>query len=996
MRRSWIPFFILLLCFLGYQKNGSEERKISLQLHEGTQLAFDLSPDGTMIVFDLLGQLWLLPAAGGDAKPLTDSVKDRAEDLGPVFSPEGKKIAFHSVRPEGEGLCLLSLEDRHLEWIRKESYSPPPYAPDHLAWSPDGRKIAMARSDSILTLDVETGEEKKVEVQGLPKKARQFKDPAWSRDGDRLAIVDQSGYWREGSNIWEIPVNGGTAVSLFAGEGFAPSYSPDGKSMAFFTRQAKTQIKLCVLDFQTKTVATLVDDLDIARLSLRWFPDSSSLLFSADGRLWRIDRAGQNLREIPFTARLEFRREVGEFRPVRFPRPGSSVPERGHMGLALSPDGKKIGLIALGKLWVFAPGGPPQPVASLPPSAAGLAWSPDGQQIAWSSGPGAAEDLFTMDTQTAQTRRLTELPGSETGPSWSPDGKSIAFFYYPEPREAKDAAKLKPGLRVIPANIPSVRKVEETIGVAEVSGGTWSPDSRGLVVVKEEETVFYPLSGPPRKLKRFPKPPAYLQWLKDGSIFYVDNDRLWKARFNEEEGLEGEAIALSDDAALYLSAASDGSLLYISDDGLRLRRPAGEVERLGWPISYEIPEPGRLLIQNVRIIDGQGTPLSEPKDILVEHGKISRIEPSGKIRADGQTQVVAGEGRTIMPGMVDLHFHVWNDCQLPGLLYHGVTTIRNAGEAPAARLAGLRDAIEAGIRPGPRVVLGAFMFWDSTFGIGLRPPEADQSPTDRDGIARAMSLLRGFGGYYAKLIYLRNWTLASDLIRGAHAAGMPASGHCVHQLPLIAAGIDGKEHATAGGSFRSDRLPYDDLLQLYRAAGIWVVPTITYHSMLLALIADPTILDRRDTAAFLHPMMRSGFSRAVIQLRQFYSEPPEELIRLHVLPSRQHVRKLHEAGIVVATGTDMIIPWAVHDELEQLTLSGLSPQEAIQAATSTAARILGAEAEIGTIEKGKWADLVILEANPLEDIRNTRKIWKVIKGGALVDREAILSFAAQQ
>ena len=98
----------------------------------------------------------------------------------------------------------------------------------------------------------------------------------------------------------------------------------------------------------------------------------------------------------------------------------------------------------------------------------------------------------------------------------------------------------------------------------------------------------------------------------------------------------------------------------------------------------------------------------------------------------------------------------------------------------------------------------------------------------------------------------------------------------------------------------------------------------------------------------------------------------------------------------MATGTDMFIPWAIHDELEQLTLSGLSPQEAIQAATSTAARILGAEAEIGTIEKGKWADLVILEANPLEDIRNTRKIWKVIKGGALVDREAILSFATQQ
>lgn len=993
-----LVFGVAIFAQSGCQKSAFKKQDISLELHEGTQLAFDLSPDGRMIVFDLLGQLWLLPATGGDAKPLTDSIKDQAEDLGPVFSPDGKHIAFHSVRPEGEGIWLLSLEDKLLKRIKKESYGPPPYDPDHLAWSPDGRKIAFARSDQVLTIDVKTGEEKRIEVQGLPKRDRQLKAPDWSHDGNRLAVVDELD-WGPGGNVWEVPANGGMAVSLLTDEGFAPSYSPDGQFMAFFARQAQTQRRLCVWDIQTKNVTTLVDDLDIACLSLSWFPDSSSLLFSADGRLWRIDRGGQNRKEIPFTAKLEFRRDVSEFRPVRFPSPSSKVPARGHMGLALSPDGNKIGLIALGKLWVFAPNKTPQPVTSLPPSAEGLAWSPDGRQIAWSSGLGGIEDLFATNIQSAQTRRLTELPGSETKPSWSPDGKFIAFIHRPMPGQSQDAIELRPRLRAISANIPTITRLEETIDVAEESWGSWSPDSRGLLVVREDQTDFCLLNGSPRKLSTFPKPPEYLQylhWMKDGSIIYVYNDKLWKAKFGEEKGIEGVAIALSDDPALYLSAASDGSILYISDDGIRLRRPAREVERLGWPITYQVPEPGRLLIQNIRIIDGKGTPLSEPKDILVEHGKIRRIAQAGKIRVNNDTRIIAAGERTIMPGMIDLHTHVWDDFQLPGLLYQGTTTIRDVGEAPIARLAGLREAIEAGIRPGPRIVAGGFMFWDSTFGVGLRPAETDQLPTDDEGIARSMSLLRGFGGYYAKLIYLRNWAFASQLIRGAHAAGMPASGHCVHQLPLIAAGIDGKEHARGGGVFRSDEIPYDDLLQLYKAAGIWVIPTIALHSMPLALAKDSTILDRPDIAAFLSPSMKAAWSRSLSWYKQRYSEPLQDLIHHYVLPVRRSIKKMHNEGIILATGTDMDIPWAVQEEMEEFALSGLSLQEALKAATSNAARIIGAESELGTIEEGKWADLVILDANPLEDIRNARKIWKVIKAGAIVDREAILSFVTQQ
>jgi imidazolonepropionase-like amidohydrolase len=107
--------------------------------------------------------------------------------------------------------------------------------------------------------------------------------------------------------------------------------------------------------------------------------------------------------------------------------------------------------------------------------------------------------------------------------------------------------------------------------------------------------------------------------------------------------------------------------------------------------------------------------------------------------------------------------------------------------------------------------------------------------------------------------------------------------------------------------------------------------------------------------------------------------------------AREMVARLSRAGVTLGTGTDVWeIPTGVHMELEQLVAAGLTPVQAIHAATGDAARILGAEKDLGTIEVGKWADLVLLDADPLSDIRNTRRIWLVMHNGHIVDRAAIL------
>ena len=998
-------FFVLTLCLVilisGSQltaQTPSSRRTITIRTSEGSTLAFDVSPDARSIVFDLLGQLWLVPASGGAARPITDAVRDSAEDNDPSFSPDGRQVVFRGERNGRTGLWLLSLNAGVPRQLTQLS-NPDGYE-GNAAWSPDGRAVAFARivmpdspnsrpRSAIMLLDVGSGNVRELSIKGLP--TPNVSDPVWLGDGKQIAFVTRSPLSERGGRIWTVSSDGGqaTPISAESTQAFAPVFSADGRRMAYFAADTAGRMQVWMQEIPSgtsaaKSPARLTNHNDVTVTRIRWLPREDALMYSADGRIWKVGASGGSPVEVPFTATLSFSRPQVALPPARFPEPGRQQPARGFMGLALSPDGRRIGMLALGRLWIIPIEETPRAVADVPFEATGLAWSPDGKEVAWSAGIADHEDLFATDLTSGATRRITALPGREMYPAYSPDGQRLAFVH----QQQEDAV-----LRVVDALASNVADAAKTkslgsIGTTWSSIPQWSPDSDGLLVTgppKENQPTqanFVSLSGERQLITRFPNAPIFLQWTPQHTIVFVRHDRLWQAPF-DRTGLGSDPKPLGSAAALYASASRDGTVLFVSEGGLRLRTPAGAEQKIGWPVSYTPPVAEPVLIRNVRIIDGTGAPVTQPRDILIQQGRIKRIAKAGSITAAG-ARILDAAGRVVIPGLMDLHAHTYRPDLLPGFLYFGITTVRDQGSSMAPLVA-YADAIASGALPGPRVGYGGFQFYsdwslDEEQGRGIEP-EADP-----EHIKRAVDLAQAFGAQHIKTRTFRRWDINARMIAEAHRRGMRATGHCSHPLPLVAAGMDAKEHIGACEP-RGDKYMYEDLIQLFRVAGISVVPTIVYYDFAVRLNARPSLLD---DDAELAPFMpaKENFDWMV--------NPPPALTAMSFWKqgaprSREAAVKLWRAGVTIGTGTDIWqIPTGVHMELEQLVAAGIPPLQAIHAGTGAAARILGADKDLGTIEVEKWADLVVLDGDPLADIHNTRRIWRVLKYGQIVDRPAIL------
>ncbi|MBL8179819.1 MAG: amidohydrolase family protein [Bryobacterales bacterium] len=386
-----------------------------------------------------------------------------------------------------------------------------------------------------------------------------------------------------------------------------------------------------------------------------------------------------------------------------------------------------------------------------------------------------------------------------------------------------------------------------------------------------------------------------------------------------------------------------------------------------------------LLIVNVTLIDGTGAPPAGPRSVLIRNGRIVSVDAAAQ--PPRGAEILDGSGKFLIPGLWDMHTHVLADAgnAFPKLLAAGVTGIRNMHEQTADALGlamRLRAEVEQGERLGPRIVLngpildGPLPTYDGSLAIG-------DAPAGR----RAVRTLRARGADFIKVYDLLPRDAYFAIAGEARKLRLPFAGHVpiwVTAEEAARAGQRSIEHLS--GIFEACTADGNLDRQLKQAMNLWPIAR--------AVSAQQMHETVRKAAATYDGSICAPLFRLFVEKRVWQCPT---LCMLGAVQSAglQVVGQLHRTGVGILAGTDAGNRGSepgdsLHRELELLVEAGLTPLEALQSATRNAAWFLGKQKEWGTIEKGRAADLVLLEANPLEDIRNTRRIAAVVLRGRVL------------
>lgn len=430
-------------------------------------------------------------------------------------------------------------------------------------------------------------------------------------------------------------------------------------------------------------------------------------------------------------------------------------------------------------------------------------------------------------------------------------------------------------------------------------------------------------------------------------------------------------------------------------------------------------EQSAVAIRNVTVIPMTGAGPSADQTVMVRDGRIAEIGPAAQVRVPAGATVVDGTGKFLIPGLFEMHAHTSKTRASALGLYvvYGVTSIRDQGSEHAEVLRWRRE-IRTGTRVGPRMVI-AGPYLESLRNIERMrrdPPETRVEPFERARVPvgspeearRVIDSLAALELDHFKIRTVQDRETYLALANAAHAHGKRLVGHVVTASPAVflAAGQDGVDHAFPIGI---DSLPREERMAFWRQLAtrdVGVVPTMVVATESVFRPLDYFQRLVADTTAAVHPLRPYLSAFLILDWREQVEEvtPERRAFFDRAWPvGLKHVREMREAGVRLMTGSDVavlnIFPGtSLHEELRLFVDSvGMSPMEALASATRKPAEWLGLGDSVGTIKSGKVADLVLLDADPLADIENTRRIAAVVLRGRLFrrsDLEALLAAVA--
>ncbi|WP_338240803.1 amidohydrolase family protein [Aurantiacibacter hainanensis] len=1015
---------------------GVEIAQVPIRVDEGTWMDIDVSPDGRTVAFSLLGDIYTMPIGGGTPTRIAEGL---AWEVHPRFSPDGSRIAFTSDRGGGDNIWIMNVDGSDKRQLTDETFR----LLNQPTWSPDGRFIA-AKKHFTTGRSLGTGEVWLYHVSGgsgiaLVERAnedlqKELGEPIYASDGSAIYYTrnitpGNTFIYAQDSNtdlfnIERYDLETGEVTTAVSGLGGAvrPTPSPDGRMMAFVRRE-NTRSQLYVKDMETGEERMIYADLDqdvqetwaITGVypNMDWTPDSRSIVFWAGGKIRRVNADGTGAAEIPFA--------VDDTRGI-LPAPHPVIPvasDTVDVTMArfaeVSPDGDTVVFESLGRLYTMpASGGTMRPLTGetdaleLFPS-----WSRDGDSIVyvrWTD-DGLGE-IRTIGSNGRGARTLTSAPGHYTRPRFSPDGDTVVF------------EKGEGGYLTAPeySENPGIYRVSTSGGQPElVIRGMLNPhfgaSSDRVFMTGSEDgqqtLVSTDLDG--NDARTHAKGELVTSYHVSPTGNYVAFSENYDA-FAMPLMPGGQTVTISSDAKnLPVVEVSDSGAHYIhwSEGGDTLNWSLGPTlysaslasmfdnappatDEDGDDAGFQQPESGvsmlrtveadrhegSLAITGARVISmaGEDGGIIENATILVENDVIAAIGQAGSVTIPSGTPTIDATGQTIIPGLVDAHAHGsyaasevvpqqnWNLIQMLAL---GTTTIHDPSSNTPFFVA--EDMQRAGMILGPR------MFSTGRVIYGARNPSGYAQIDTLEDALDHVRRLKAEGAPSVKNYNQPRRDQRQMVVEAARQEDMlvVAEGGSLFgmDMNLIADGNSTLEH-----NVPVMRL-YEDVLQFFSQSNTNYTPTLVVGYGGLA--GDPYW--RQATNVFEQPLLMAHTPPALLraQTARRTTAPEGDFVDDDIA---REAARLAERDVLVSIGAHgQQAGIDAHWEIWSFVRGGMTPLEALRAATIVPARSLGMDREIGSLEVGKLADMVILAGDPLENIRNTERVETVVLGGRAYD-----------
>ena len=1015
-----------------------EAATIKLDTRTGTWMTVDVSPDGKQIVFDLLGDLYLLPIEGGDAKALTHSI---AWEMQARFSPDGKRLTYMSDAGGGDNIWVMNVDGTEAREVSKEKFR----LLNNPVWHPNGQYIA-ARKHYTGTRSLGSGEiwlfhagsaSEGVQLNEKPNWQKDLGEPAFSPDG-RYVYYSQD--TTPGTNFEYNKDSNGQIYQIFrrdlqdgktkafvsgAGGSIRPTPSPDGKYLAF-VRRVRNQSTLFLKDLKTgeETRAWNGLDRDMQETwavhgvypAFSWMPDSKQIVVWAQGKIWRVDPFTQTAKEIPF--HVQDTREIRQ--ALRFET--TVAPDQFDVHqlrfVNVSPQGDKVIYSALGHLYMRAlPEGKPQRVTKLNdrfevfPS-----FSRDGKNIVFTTWDDVKLGAVrVLDIASGKETVLTREPGKYLMPTFSPDGKQVVFVksrggFLTTPWYGIETGifavavdgKTAPRLVTEEGSAPQFGRnsdyvyVSRTIYSKEVDWETQLvrlkldnslEKSEEQIIVKGDLASDFALSPDGAWLAFGERFHTYLMPLPLAGKTISIGQKMEALPIKQLDVNAGKYLHWSGDSkAVHFSLGNElftreikNAFAFVPGAPKELPKMAEDGVKIGFSEPANKPT-ATTVINGARVITMKGDEVIENARIVIKGNRIVGIGSMGNVAAPAGATVIDAAGKTIIPGLVDVHWHggMAEDEIIPqqswvnyASLAFGVTTIHDPSNS-TADIFTQSEMQRAGVVVGPRIYSTGTILYGAKANISAVVNSLDDALTH-------LKRMKAAGAISVKSYNQPRRDQRQQILEAARQTSMmvvPEGGSLFeHNMNMIIDGHTGIEHAIPVMN------AYDDVKQLWSQTRVGYTPTLVvgYGGL------DGEHYWYARTDVWKHPILSRYVPRTVLEPRSVrrMTAPEEDF---NVIKVARTATELQRAGVAVNIGAHgQREGLAAHWEMWTLALGGMTPLEAIRAATLNGAKYLGMDKDIGSLEIGKLADLSIIDGDVLADIRKSDRLTHVMINGRLYE-----------